>query len=88
MGLLFVEDEAFPLLAAGSMVSLAHGRVDGFVLRDSAVPPSSLVEHVDYRIESAEYGLVLVIDPARFVQPLKAGYGYWVRNMAGHHAAG
>ena len=70
-----VTDEAFPDdLVAGDFVRLAHPKISTLVIKDSAGTPATLVEDTDYRIASADFGTIEILDVAGFTQPFTASY--------------
>lgn len=72
-----VTGETLPLgLVAGNVVALDHPRISALVMTDSNGTPATLTAGTHYRVESSEGGLVEILNPASFTQPLKAAYTY------------
>jgi len=75
-----VTGEALPSgLVAGDYVALDGVDVSALALEDSDVGPTSLTLDTHYRIESAEGGIIQILDPAALVQPFNADYDYAAR---------
>lgn len=70
-----VTAEAFPSgLVAGDIVRLDKPFVSAVVITDSAGVPATLTAGIHYKVKSDGLGLIEIINPATFVQPLKAAY--------------
>ncbi|MEN5208026.1 hypothetical protein ABE493_07870 [Stenotrophomonas terrae] len=61
-------------LVAGDVIALDRGGVSTLVITDSTASPVTATEGTHYALESANGGIVRIIDPASLVQPLKAAY--------------
>ena len=84
-----VTAEAFPTVAVGDTVSLKYSDVSSVVITDSAGTPATLVLNTDYSIESADHGLVSILNIGTYVQPLKAAYTYAAQgNIVGFNNTG
>lgn len=59
-------------IANGDYLSLAHQKASTIVINDST--PAPLTEGVDYRIESADHGMIQILDIGAYVQPFTADY--------------
>lgn len=71
-----VTDEVLPDdLVNGDIVILEHGNVSSLVITDSAGSPVT-VDTGDYALDSAEGGVVRIIDIASYTQPFKASYSH------------
>lgn len=72
-----VTDEAFPSgLLAGEFVALEHGNVSSVVITDSAGSPATLTPDTDYTIDSADNGVIKILNVGSYTQPFKAAYTY------------
>lgn len=72
-----VTNELFPtVLAVGETVSLKYPNVSAVVITDSAGTPATLTLGTHYTIESADHGLIGIVNLGTFVMPLKAAYTY------------
>lgn len=70
-----VDAEPLPLaLAAGDFVALKHGGISAVSITDSAGTPASLVAGTHYRIDSANGGVIEILNVASFVQPFQVDY--------------
>lgn len=68
--------EALPAgLVAGDMVQLDHRFISALTLTDSAATPAT-VPTASYSIDSANAGLVQLLDVGTLTQPFKAAYSY------------
>lgn len=63
-------------LVAGDIVRLDKPFVSSVVITDSAGTPASLTAGTHYQVNSANLGLIEILDPAAFVQPFKAAYSH------------
>lgn len=73
-----VTPEVFPNpVAVGDFVRLAFPKVSALVVKDSAGTPATLVNNTDYRLESADHGMVEILNLGTYVQPIRAfSYSY------------
>lgn len=72
-----VTAEVFPNpVAVGDFVRLAKQKVSSVVIEDSAGTPATLVLDTDYRIESADHGLIEILNIGAYTQPFKADYSH------------
>jgi hypothetical protein len=73
-----VTGEVLPLgLVAGDLVALDYPRISALTLSDSTpVTPLVPTLNTHYTIDSADGGIIKIVNPAGFVQPLKAAYTY------------
>ena len=73
-----ISAELFPNdLVAGNYIALKHGGVSNLVLTDSKVStPTTLVEGQHYRLNSAQGGVIEMLDMASLTQPIQAAYSY------------
>lgn len=72
-----VTAEALPAgLEAGDFVVLEHGGVSAVVVKDSAGTPVTLTAGTHYEVDSANGGVLKILDPASFAQPLTVAYAY------------
>ncbi len=62
-------------LVAGDEIALAHGGVSALVITDSAATPAT-VPGANYSLESANGGVVKILDIGAFTQPFKAAYSH------------
>lgn len=63
-------------LVAGDVVALERGGVSSLVITDSAGTPATLVAGTHYALDSANGGVVRIINVGTFVQPFKAAYSH------------
>lgn len=63
-------------LVAGDVVVLDNPRVSSVVIEDSAGTPATLTEGTHYAIDSADGGVIRILDTASFTQPFTADYTY------------
>lgn len=70
--------EAFPdSLAVGDIIALDHRDVSDVVISDSTSgTPATLTEGTDYKVESAEGGLIKLLNLGSYTQPFTAAYSY------------
>jgi hypothetical protein len=72
-----VTNEAFPDdLVVGDFVRLAQQKVSSVVIQDAAGTPATLVADTDYRIESADHGMIEILNLGAYTQPFNADYSY------------
>lgn len=72
-----VTDEALPTaLVAGDLVALKHGGISAVTITDSAGVPATLVANTDYRIDSANGGVIEILNVGTYVQPFMADYSH------------
>ncbi len=72
-----VTDEEMPAgLIVGDKVVLDRGDISSLVVKDSAGTPATLVLNTDYRIESAEGGVIEILNLGSYTQPFTADYTY------------
>lgn len=84
-----VTGEVFPTVAVGDTVSLKYGHVSSVVVKDSAGTPATLVANTDYVLESADHGLVTILNIGTYVQPFAADYTYAAQgNIVGFNNTG
>jgi hypothetical protein len=70
-----VSAEVLPTgLVAGDFVVLDHGGVSALVVHDSAGTPATLTPGTDYALDSANGGVVKILNVGSYVQPFKANY--------------
>lgn len=62
-------------LVNGDTVALARGNVSNLVITDSAGTPAT-VPSANYSLDSADGGILRILDVGTFVQPFKAAYDY------------
>ncbi|WP_220814085.1 phage tail tube protein [Pseudomonas paralcaligenes] len=71
-----VTGEPFPDgVLEGDYVRLDHPFISALAITDSAGTPAPLPT-ANYRLESANAGLIEILDPGAFIQPFKAAYTY------------
>lgn len=71
-----VSGETFPTVAVGDTVSLKYTNVSALVITDSAGTPATLTLGTHYTLDSADHGIVSIVNIGAFVQPFKAAYTY------------
>lgn len=72
-----VTGEEFPAgLVAGDKVKLDHAFVSSVLLTDSTGTPASLTLGTHYRVDSANAGVIEILNPTGFTQPFKGAYSY------------
>lgn len=70
-----VTNEVLPSgLVAGDVVALDHGGISAVSITDSAGTPATLDVDVDYRIDSANGGTIVILNPVGLIQPFKVSY--------------
>jgi len=75
LGAATVTAEEFPDdLVAGDFVRLANPKVSAVVIKDSAGSPVTLTLDTHYRIASADFGTIEILNVASFTQPFTAAY--------------
>lgn len=75
-----VTAEAFPDgLVAGQYIALDHADISNLVIEDSAGTPAVATLNTHYAIDSAEGGMIKILDPASLTQPFSAAYDYAAR---------
>jgi hypothetical protein len=67
-------------LAVGDFVRLEHPFVSSLVVTDSAGGPATLTAGTDYRLDSANGGLIEILSLGSYTQPFKAAYSYAARD--------
>jgi hypothetical protein len=63
-------------LTNGAFIALNHGGVSSLVVKDSAGTPATLVAGTDYRLDSANGGVIEILNIGTYVQPFKADYAH------------
>lgn len=72
-----VTEEVLPsALAVGDLIALEHGGVSSLVITDSTGSPVTLTPDTHYRLDSANGGMVEILNLGSLVQPFKAAYSY------------
>lgn len=72
-----VTDEALPTgLAANDLVVLDKPMISAVTITDSAASPATLVANTDYSIESANRGIIKILNVGSFTQPFLVDYTY------------
>lgn len=72
-----VTAEALPSgLVAGDSVVLNHGGVSALVIKDSSGTPATLTAGTDYELDSANGGVVKILNVGSYTQPFKADYAH------------
>lgn len=66
-------------LAAGDFVKLDNPFVSALTVTDSNATPATLTAGTNYRLDSANAGVIELINVTSFTQPLKAAYTYAAR---------
>lgn len=70
-----ITGEAFPVgLVAGDIVRLNNTKISALVITDSAGTPATLTAGTDYRIRSADFGTIEILNVGAFTQPFSASY--------------
>jgi hypothetical protein len=70
-----VTDEALPDdLAVGDRVALKYGGISAVTITDSAGTPVTLTANTHYRIDSANGGVIEILNLGSFTQPFTADY--------------
>jgi hypothetical protein len=65
-----VTAEALPTgLTNGAFIALNHGGVSSLVVKDSAGTPATLVPGTDYRLDSANGGVIEILNIGTYVPP-------------------
>lgn len=76
-------DEVLPSdLAEGDTVALANPGVSSVVITDSTGSPLTLTADTDYVVDSADAGLIRILNLGAYVQPFKASYSYGAAQSA------
>lgn len=76
-----VTGEVLPTgLIAGDLVVLNSGGVSALVITDSAGTPATLTPGTHYTLDSANGGVVGIVNVGTFVQPFKAAYSHTISN--------